>query len=94
MKAIWNNKIVASYQTTIVLEGNHYFPLSAVNPDFLKKSNKTSVCPWKGIASYYDLIVDGQINEGAVWIYLNPKSEASHIAGHVAFWKGVEITQD
>jgi len=92
MKAIWNHKILASSDQTVVVEGNHYFPASTIDSNHLKPSNKTTVCPWKGMAHYYDVVVDGQSNESAAWYYPNPKPEAKNIAGYVAFWKGVEVS--
>jgi uncharacterized protein (DUF427 family) len=91
MKAIWNDKIIAESDDTVVVEGNHYFHLNAVNKTLLKESNTTSVCPWKGTANYYSLDVDGQTNEDAAWFYIEPKEAAAEIRGHVAFWRGVEI---
>ena len=91
MKAIWNNEILADSNQTIVVEGNHYFPQSAINVRFFKKSDKTTVCSWKGTASYYDIEVQGKLNKDAAWFYPEPKSAASNIAGYVAFWKGVSV---
>jgi uncharacterized protein (DUF427 family) len=94
MKAVWKDKILASSEHTVVVEGNHYFPPSSVDMNYLKPSNKTTSCPWKGTANYYDVQVDGQTNEGAAWYYASPKPDASHIAGLVAFWRGVEVIKD
>lgn len=91
MKAIWNNKIIAESDDTIVIENNHYFPLDSVNKTYLKESNKHTSCPWKGKASYYTLVVDGQLNEDAAWFYTESKEEAKSIKNYVAFWKRVEI---
>jgi uncharacterized protein (DUF427 family) len=91
MKAIWNNKVIAESDDTIQLEGNSYFPADAVNTDYLKPSQHQSVCPWKGTASYYDLVVDGKTNKDAAWYYPEPKDAAKEIIGRVAFWRGVEI---
>jgi len=91
MKAIWNNVIIAESPTTIVVENNHYFPAESVNPDYLRISNRQSVCPWKGLASYHTIEVDGQLNKDAAWFYPEPKDAAIHIKGHIAFWKGVEV---
>lgn len=93
MKAIWNNKVIAESNDTIQVEGNSYFPEDAVNKDYLKPSQHQSVCPWKGTASYYDIVVDGETNKDAAWHYLEPKDAAKDIKGKVAFWKGVEITE-
>jgi len=92
MKAIWNGAIIAESDATEIVEGNHYFPPDSVNSDNLKKSDATSTCPWKGLASYYDIVVDGKINAQAAWYYADPKPEAAQIKNHVAFWKGVEVS--
>ena len=92
MKATWHGETLAESDATRVVEGNHYFPPAAVRREFLKSSGKTSVCPWKGTAGYYDVEVAGETNPGAAWFYAAPKPEAAEIADHVAFWKGVEVT--
>ena len=92
MKAIWNNKVIADSDDTIVIEKNHYFPPDSVRMEFLSDSDTTSVCPWKGNASYYDITVEGKTNRDAAWYYPDPKEAAEHIKGYIAFWKGVEIT--
>ena len=91
MKAIWNDAVIAESDDTVVVEGNPYFPLNAVNESFLTRSDKTSVCPWKGTANYYTLSVDGVENSDAAWYYASPKDAAKQIAGRVAFWKGVQV---
>lgn len=91
MKAIWNNVVIADSPTTVVLEGNHYFPESSLNRDVVTFSNHRTSCPWKGQASYYSLLVNGELNPDAAWYYPDPKPEAEEIKGHVAFWKGVKI---
>ncbi len=93
MKAIWNGKVVAESNDTIVVEGNHYFPLESVQADLLVPSKTTSVCSWKGTASYYTLRVGGRDNPDAVWYYADPKEAARQIKGRVAFWKGVEVVE-
>jgi uncharacterized protein (DUF427 family) len=90
--ARWNNKIIASSDDTVVVEGNHYFPLESVDQSVLKPSDHTSICPWKGTANYYTLQVDGAENADAAWYYAEPKEAAAQIKGRVAFWKGVEIS--
>ena len=90
--ASWNGRIIASSDDTVVVEGNHYFPLESVDPDVLKPTDHTSHCPWKGDANYYTLQVDGAENANAAWYYAEPKEAAKQIKGHVAFWKGVEIS--
>jgi uncharacterized protein (DUF427 family) len=92
MKAIWNNQIIAESDDTVVVEGNHYFPESAVKAGVLTPTDHHSVCPWKGTASYYSVQVDGQTNENAAWYYPTPKEAAKQITGRVAFWKGVQVT--
>ncbi|WP_200940339.1 DUF427 domain-containing protein [Pedobacter sp. Leaf194] len=91
MKATWNNQVLAESDETIVIENNHYFPPASINKSFFQASDKHTVCPWKGEASYYTLTVDGQKNEDAAWYYPNPKDAAKEIKGYVAFWKGVKI---
>jgi hypothetical protein len=76
---------------TVVVEGNHYFTLDAVEPDFLKESTHHTVCPWKGVASYFDIVVDGKVNRNAAWYYPSPSTAARDIAGRVAFWHGVVV---
>jgi len=91
MKAIWNGKVIAESQDTVVVEGNHYFPLASVDAALLEPSTHTSICPWKGTASYYTLNVAGARNANAVWFYAEPKDAARQIKGRVAFWKGVSV---
>jgi uncharacterized protein (DUF427 family) len=90
--ASWRGKVVATSDRTVVVEGNHYFPTEDVDADALRPSDTHSVCPWKGTASYYDVVVDGQTNPDAAWYYPEPKPEAAAILDRVAFWKGVEVT--
>jgi len=92
MKAILSGITIAESSDTIEIEGNHYFPPESVNPDYLEDSLERSVCPWKGIASYYHVVVDDKKVEDAAWVYNDPKSEAQNIKGYIAFWKGIEIT--
>jgi uncharacterized protein (DUF427 family) len=92
MKAIWNNQILAESDETVVVEGNHYFPIHSINKEFFAPSETRSICPWKGTASYYDVVAPGgETNRGAAWFYPEPKAAAKEIANHVAFWKGVEV---
>jgi uncharacterized protein (DUF427 family) len=91
MKAIWNGKVIAESQDTVVVEGNHYFPLASVDAALLESSTHTSICPWKGTANYYTLNVAGERNTNAVWFYAEPKDAARQIKGRVAFWKGVSV---
>jgi len=92
VRAIWNDTIIAESDDTVVVEGNHYFPLATVKKEHLAPSETHTNCPWKGIASYYDVVVDGQLNKDAAWFYPTPSAEASSILGRVAFWKGVKVT--
>ncbi len=93
MKAIWNNKIIAESNNTVIIEGNHYFPPESIKKEFIKSSGTHTTCPWKGQASYHTLDVDGQENTDAAWYYENPSALAKGIKNHVAFWKGVEISK-
>ena len=90
-RATWNGTIVAESDRCIVVEGNQYFPLDAVNREFLRESHTHTVCGWKGTASYYDVVVDGQTNRDAAWYYPEAKPAADNVKGYIAFWKGVQI---
>lgn len=92
MKAIWNDVVIAESDDTIVVENNHYFPADSVKKEFFKSSDKNTVCPWKGLASYYSIEVNGKLNKDAAWFYPAPKEAANNIKDHVAFWKGVTVT--
>ncbi len=92
MKAIWNGQIIAESNNTVVVENNHYFPKESVSAQYLTDSSTHTTCPWKGLASYYSLSVDGQTNRDAAWYYPEPKPAASQIKDRVAFWKGVQVT--
>ncbi|MEL7538548.1 MAG: DUF427 domain-containing protein [Pseudomonadota bacterium] len=92
MQARWQGAVLADSDNTVVVEGNHYFPPDSLNRDFLESSSHTSVCPWKGTAEYFDVVVNGARNANAGWFYAQPKEAASNIRGYVAFWKGVEVT--
>ena len=94
MKAIWNNEVIAQSAATVVVEGNHYFPMNSLKTLFFKDSDRQTTCVWKGVAHYYDISVNGSLNETAAWFYPTPKSEASQIKNHVAFWKGVTVVKD
>ncbi|BES65009.1 DUF427 domain-containing protein [Gottschalkiaceae bacterium SANA] len=94
MKAVWKGTLLAESNQTIVIEGNHYFPPESVNRKFLEDSDHRSRCPWKGLSHYYHIVVDGEINENAAWYYPEPLEAANEIENYVAFWKGVEITED
>lgn len=92
MKAIWNGQVIAESNDTVVVENNHYFPKESIKVDYLTDSSTHTTCPWKGLASYYSLTVDGQTNRDAAWYYPDPKPAAGQIKDHVAFWKGVQVT--
>ena len=90
-KATWNNAILAESDATEVVEGNHCFPPDSLNREYLRNTDSQTVCGWKGTANYYDVVVDGQVNEQAAWYYPDPKPSATNIKGYVAFWKGVKV---
>ncbi len=92
MKAEWNGAIIAESSQTVVVEGNHYFPMDSVKKEFIEPSSTTSICSWKGTAQYYSLQVNGKKNIDAVWYYAEPKDAAKNIKGYVAFWKGVTVS--
>ena len=93
MKAIWNGQTIAESEDTVVVENNHYFPKDAVKPEYLINSQTNTTCPWKGLASYYSLTVDGKTNPDAAWYYPDPKPAANQIKDRIAFWKGVQIVE-
>jgi uncharacterized protein (DUF427 family) len=90
-KAIWNETVLAESDRCELVEGNHYFPPEAVRREFLRDSTTQTICDWKGVASYYDVVVNGEINRDAAWYYPDPKDAARNVAGHVAFWRGVRV---
>ncbi len=91
VEAHWNGTQIAASDACVVVEGNQYFPKDSVHPENLKPSDHTTVCPWKGTAHYYDVVVGDAVNRNAAWYYPEPKSAASEIRDRVAFWKGVEV---
>ncbi|MEP6391074.1 MAG: DUF427 domain-containing protein [Halioglobus sp.] len=91
MKAVWQGVTIAESNDTVVVEGNHYFPLGSIVTEHFEKTDHTSSCPWKGIANYYSIVVAGDTNDNAAWYYEQPKPDASQIKGRVAFWRGVEV---
>jgi len=91
MKAVWNGKVVAESSATVVVEGNHYFPPGALKPELFRDGDRHTVCPWKGTASYKDVVVDGKVNDGGAWYYPDPKHAADNIRGYFAFWRGVTV---
>ena len=93
MKAIWNNTVIAESEVTIVIENNHYFPIESIKKEYFKSSETHTTCPWKGLASYYTIVINGQENKDAAWYYPEVSALAKPIKGHVAFWKGVVIEE-
>ena len=91
MKATWNDTVVAESDKTVVVEGNHYFPPESINKDLFRASDSHTTCSWKGVASYYNVVVDGEVNKDAAWYYADPKDAAKQIKDRVAFWKGVVV---
>ncbi len=92
VRAMWNGVVLAESDDTVVVEGNHYFPLETLRQEFVEPSATTSLCPWKGTASYYSIRVDGVGNADAAWYYEDPLPLAAQIKNRVAFWKGVDVT--
>ena len=91
MKATWNDTVVAESDKTVVVEGNHYFPPETINREYFQPSSTHTTCPWKGEASYYNVVVNGETNEDAAWYYPQPKDAAAEIKDHIAFWRGVKV---
>lgn len=91
MKAVWSGVVIAESDKTIEVEGNHYFPPESVSREYLRESDTHSTCPWKGQASYFDVVVNGEVNRDAAWYYPRIADAAKEIAGYIAFWRGVEV---
>lgn len=91
MRAIWKDTVLARSDDTVVVEGNHYFPADSLNQEYFRPSDHHSVCPWKGTASYYDVVVGDEVNAQSAWYYPQPKEAAAQIAGRVAFWRGIQV---
>ena len=91
MRATWKGAVLAESDDTVVVEGNHYFPPGAINREFFRESATHTTCPWKGEASYYDVVVGGEVNRDAAWFYPETKEAANNIRGRVAFWRGVKV---
>ena len=91
MKATWNGAVLAESDETVVVEGNHYFPKESINREHFRESATHTTCPWKGVASYFDVVVGGEVNRDAAWYYPEPKDAAAQIRGRVAFWRGVKV---
>ncbi|BAC89908.1 DUF427 domain-containing protein [Gloeobacter violaceus] len=90
-KATWNGTVLAQSDKCEVVEGNYYFPPDAIQTEYFQPSNTRTTCPWKGVASYYDVVVDSKVNKDAAWYYPTPKDAAKHITGYIAFWKGTRV---
>lgn len=90
-KATWNGAVLAESDQCEVVEGNYYFPANSIHPEYFKSSDTHTTCPWKGVASYYTIEVDGQQNKDAAWYYPQTKDAAKKIEGYVAFWRGVKV---
>lgn len=90
-KAIWNGVVIAESDNCEMVEGNHYFPQNAINQEYFKPSNTHTTCSWKGVASYYTIVVNGEENKDAAWYYPTPKDKAINIKNYVAFWRGVKV---
>ncbi|MFQ5568295.1 MAG: DUF427 domain-containing protein [Rhodothermales bacterium] len=93
MKAMWNGAVLAESDATVLVEGNHYFPPESINRAFFTGSDTHTRCPWKGLASYYTIEVNGESNVDAAWYYPSPSDAAGHIKDHVAFWRGVQVVE-
>ena len=91
-KAEWNGTVLAESDETIVVEGNHYFPPDSIKCEYFESSSSKSTCYWKGLASYYNVVVDGELNRNAAWYYPSPNQAAKNIEGYIAFWHGVRVT--
>ena len=90
-RATWNGKTIAESDETVIVEGNHYFPAASVDQNYVMNSESHTRCPWKGQASYFDVVVDGEVNKDAAWYYPDPKRAAGQIKDYVAFWRGVQV---
>ena len=91
-EAIWNNQVIVESDDTVIVENNHYFPREALKEEFFKDSDHSTRCPWKGVARYLTITINGKENVNCAWFYPDPKPEAENIRGRVAFWRGVEVT--
>ena len=91
MKAICNDTIIAESDDTVVVEGNHYFPSDSIKSEFFSKTETNTSCPWKGMASYYSVTVNGKTNTDCAWYYPLPSKEAEKLKDRVAFWNGVQV---
>jgi Uncharacterized protein conserved in bacteria len=90
-QAVWNGAVLAESDKCVVVDGNQYFPSDSINREYFQESNTHTTCSWKGVASYYNIVVEGEVNQDAAWYYPEPKSAAKNIEGYIAFWKGVKV---
>lgn len=90
-RATWNGATLAESDQTVIVEGNHYFPPESLDQSYFAESDKQTRCAWKGVASYFDVVVDGETNAAAAWYYPTPSDAASEIEDYVAFWRGVQV---
>ena len=93
MKAVLNGVVLAESNSTVVVEGNHYFPPASINREYFSDTDRTTVCPWKGTASYHTVTVEGQAHDNLAWYYPSPKAAASEIVDHVAFYRQVTVSE-
>ena len=93
MRAIYNGEVIAESDNTVVIEGNHYFPPDSVKKEFLTESGTHTTCPWKGVASYYNVVINGENTADAAWYYRDPRTLAEGIKGYIAFWHGVKVAE-
>jgi uncharacterized protein (DUF427 family) len=91
MRAVWKDELIAESDDTVVVDGNHYFPPESVVEGRLRESDTTTVCSWKGTASYFSVVVGDEVNPDAAWTYPDPKQAAEEIRGRIAFWRGVRV---
>jgi uncharacterized protein (DUF427 family) len=90
-QAVWNGAVLAESDKCVVVDGNQYFPSDSINREYFQESNTHTTCSWKGVASYYNIVVEGEVNKDAAWYYPEPKSAAKNIEGYIAFWRGVKV---
>jgi uncharacterized protein (DUF427 family) len=93
MRAVWKGTVLAESQDTVVVEGNHYFPADSLSREHFRESDTHTTCGWKGVASYYDVVVGDEVNRDAAWYYPRTSDAARNIEGRVAFWKGVKVAE-
>jgi uncharacterized protein (DUF427 family) len=94
MKAVWQDTVLAESDSTIVIEGNHYFPPESVKKEFFQESDTHTTCGWKGVASYYTVKINGKDNRDSAWYYPEPSEAAKEIKGYIAFWRGVDVVEN